>query len=220
YVTDMLLAPFKMERLLGTSEKDYFGKLRDTKWPDCTRLILNGAVQICEVTTQLQCHTFVHCSDGWDRTPQLSSLAMLLMDPYYRTLDGFAVLVEKEWTSFGHRFGTRCKQTGIYDKKGVPAQVGGNFDSSKISPVFLQWLDCVFQLITQQPQEYEFNEDLLLFLGHHAYSQRFGTFLCDCEHDRTVHMLPCLTQSVWDMALYSNARVCGTWPCTAMLGIV
>lgn len=29
----------------------------------------------------------VHCSDGWDRTPQIVALAELLLDPYYRTID-------------------------------------------------------------------------------------------------------------------------------------
>ena len=27
----------------------------------------------------------VHCSDGWDRTPQVISLAEVMLDPYYRT---------------------------------------------------------------------------------------------------------------------------------------
>ena len=33
----------------------------------------------------------VHCSDGWDRTAQLTSLAMLMLDSHYRTLRGFQV---------------------------------------------------------------------------------------------------------------------------------
>jgi len=49
----------------------------------------------------------VHCSDGWDRTPQLVSLAMLFSDPYYRTLQGFRLLVETQWVHFGHQFRKR-----------------------------------------------------------------------------------------------------------------
>lgn len=33
----------------------------------------------------------VHCTDGWDRTAQLTSLAMLMMDPYFRTIRGMEV---------------------------------------------------------------------------------------------------------------------------------
>lgn len=29
----------------------------------------------------------VHCTDGWDRTPQITALAEILLDPYYRTIE-------------------------------------------------------------------------------------------------------------------------------------
>jgi myotubularin-related protein 1/2 len=76
----------------------------------------------------------IHCSDGWDRTAQLSALAMLLLDSYYRTLAGFQVLIEKEWTGFGHKFSHRV---GFGDDK---------HNDADRSPVFLQFIDCVWQV--------------------------------------------------------------------------
>lgn len=52
----------------------------------------------------------VHCSDGWDRTAQLCALASVMLDPYYRTIEGLCILIEKDWIRFGHQFSTRLGQ--------------------------------------------------------------------------------------------------------------
>jgi myotubularin-related protein 1/2 len=109
----------------------------------------------------------VHCSDGWDRTSQLSALAQVLIDPFYRTIDGFAILIEKEFCSFGHMFFSRSEA-----------------GSQEYSPVFLQFLDTVWQLQNQFPMAFEFNENLLLSLIDGFYSGWSTTFLGDCERER------------------------------------
>lgn len=68
------------------------------------KLILAGALRIADKLESGKTSVVVHCSDGWDRTGQLTSLAMLMLDGYYRTIRGFEMLLEKEWLSFGHRF--------------------------------------------------------------------------------------------------------------------
>jgi len=69
--------------------------------------ILDGAALIARQVGIHHSHVLIHCSDGWDRTSQLSALSQIMLDPYYRTLDGFIVLVEKDWLAFGHMFQQR-----------------------------------------------------------------------------------------------------------------
>ena len=116
------------------------------------------------------------------------------MDPYYRTLPGFCVVVEKEWVSFGHRFAKRMGTGGCgYDRSAA--------DDDQRSPVFLQWLDMVWQLLVQFPTSFEFNERLLVALAEHSTSGRFGTFLFDCERQRVEAGLSTLTHSLWSVVL-------------------
>jgi len=80
-------------------------------------------------------------------------------------------VLEKEWLSFGHKFTDRC---------GFVAGV----DPKELSPVFTQFLDCVWQMTQQFPTAFQFNERYLLALHDHALSCQFGTFVGNCEKDR------------------------------------
>jgi hypothetical protein len=80
----------------------WFSALHDTSWLVHVRNLLRGAVNISQKLWDGD-PVLVHCSDGWDRTSQLCSLAQLLLDPFYRTIQGLEALIEKDWCSFGHQ---------------------------------------------------------------------------------------------------------------------
>lgn len=54
--------------------------------------MLKAAVLVSSAVDREGRPVLVHCSDGWDRTPQIVALAKILLDPYYRTMEVHFVL--------------------------------------------------------------------------------------------------------------------------------
>ncbi|KIM65373.1 hypothetical protein SCLCIDRAFT_1212543 [Scleroderma citrinum Foug A] len=179
--------------------------LRRSAWLRHMSNILEAVVLIVRNVHINSSHVLIHCSDGWDRTSQLAGLAQLCLDPYYRTMRGFQVLVEKDWISFGHRFLDRCGHlssekffTSVADSgnAGGSAEAAQAFLTSvqnrfasqhhvkETSPTFHQFLECLRQIQRQYPERFEFNELFLRTVHHHLYSCQFGTFLYNCERER------------------------------------
>ncbi|KAL0946768.1 hypothetical protein HGRIS_012943 [Hohenbuehelia grisea] len=197
--------------------------LRRSGWLRHISAILEGTVIIARNVHVNSSHVLIHCSDGWDRTSQMSALAQLCLDPFYRTIRGFEILIEKDWVSFGHKFLDRCGHLSsekffVSPPENVNpaggAEAAQAFFSSfqnrfasqqhvkETSPVFHQFLEAVRQVQRQFPQRFEFNERFLQQLYYHLYSCQFGTFLYNTERERRLAdggPPPCEeTTSVWD----------------------
>eukprot|EP01117_Protostelium_nocturnum_P015191 TRINITY_DN5858_c0_g3_i1.p1 TRINITY_DN5858_c0_g3~~TRINITY_DN5858_c0_g3_i1.p1 ORF type:complete len:1023 (+),score=305.38 TRINITY_DN5858_c0_g3_i1:105-3173(+) len=167
-----------------TEYPNWLSGLESTGWLTHIRKILRGARRIAELV-DCGSSVIIHCSDGWDRTSQLSALAQLMLDPYFRTIRGFEVLIEKDWLQFGHKFADRCGHLDYEIEKG------------EYSPIFLQFIDAVFQIHRQFPQEFEFNQDLLITIMDHVNSGLFGTFLCNSYTERVLNKVFEDTYSLW-----------------------
>jgi myotubularin-related protein 6/7/8 len=240
--------------------------LAKSNWIKHISNILDGVGLIARTVGIMHSHVLIHCSDGWDRTSQLSALSQILLDPYYRTLEGFIVLVEKDWLSFGHMFRHRSGflshekwftienerierkndgqggnpfenalrgARGLFNRQNEsneslnqlpeanatdgtadvtdtatpkPSKFGAAEEHrvtkvNELSPVFHQFLDCVFQLHHQHPTRFEFSERFLRRLLYHLYSCQYGTFLFDNEKERIDSRAHERTRSVWDYFL-------------------
>ncbi|XP_059767630.1 myotubularin-related protein 1 isoform X4 [Balaenoptera ricei] len=173
-------------------EARWLSNVDGTHWLEYIRMLLAGAVRIADKIESGKTSVVVHCSDGWDRTSQLTSLAMLMLDSYYRTVKGFEALIEKEWISFGHRFALRV------------GHGNDNHADADRSPIFLQFIDCVWQMTRQFPSAFEFNELFLITILDHLYSCLFGTFLCNCEQQRLKEDVYTKTISLWS---YINSQL-------------
>ncbi|CAI4045289.1 hypothetical protein SUVZ_10G2930 [Saccharomyces uvarum] len=227
-------------------EQNLIKSQKFSNWLKLNTLILKSVDMLLKSMIFNHSNVLVHCSDGWDRTSQVVSLLEICLDPFYRTYEGFMILVEKDWCSFGHRFlersghlnsdvrfhdntmhslfndgdtngdsfdmdqddygeddGEDDEDTNLLNLSKISKKFNENFKLNKkslkfVSPVFQQFLDCVYQLLTQNPDLFEFNERFLRRLVYHLYSCQYGTFLSNNEKEKFQQDLPNKTKSVWD----------------------
>ncbi|XP_064597583.1 myotubularin-related protein 9-like [Liolophura sinensis] len=170
----------------NASMDKWLSKLESSNWLSHIKDILYCSCVVAQCVDKEGASVLVHGSEGTDSTLQITSLSQLILDHDCRTVRGFEALVEREWLQAGHPFEVRCSKSAFAVTK-----------HRQESPVFLMFLDCVWQIWQQFPCSFEFNEDFLTILFQHAYSSQFGTFLGNNEFERKQHRLTAKTVSLW-----------------------
>ncbi|XP_007531630.1 myotubularin-related protein 11 isoform X2 [Erinaceus europaeus] len=171
-LADVQLAHSKLRTLCqpdsSAAEDKWLSVLEGTRWLDYIRSCLRKASDITVLVTSRVRSVVLQEHSDRDFNGLLSSLVQLLSAPEARTLLGFQSLVQREWVAAGHPFLTRFGET----------------TASEEAPVFLLFLDCVWQLLQQFPAEFEFSEFFLLALHDSVRVPDTLTFLRDTPWER------------------------------------
>jgi len=176
------------------SDSMWLASLAKTGWLESIRQLLVAALTVARLLHDCDRRlVLVHCSDGWDRTAQVCSLAQVLLDPFYRTAEGLAVLVEKDWVAFGHQFEDR--QFGAST---------GHGDAQ--SPIFLQWLFCLAAAVHSAPLRFEYTSEDLGLLADMWLSGWSGSLCRNGERARRESGAEAAEASLWALWLSSRER--------------
>ena len=90
-------------------------------------------------------------------------LCEIIIDPFYRTFNGLSILIEKQFMCFGHPFETR---SGFTKNK-----------QEEVSPIFIQFLECLHQLVILHPEVFEYSSHYLARLAYEVYTTKFKNFI-------------------------------------------
>nr|XP_023657190.1 myotubularin-related protein 11-like [Paramormyrops kingsleyae] len=149
----------------------WLSTLESTRWLDHIRCCLKKAAEVACLLRAGQLTVILQEPEDRDMNCVVSSLVQVMSDPYCRTVAGFQGLIQKEWVMAGHRFLSRANYHRDSDKEEAP--------------VFLLFLDCVWQLWAQCPTRFQFTGDYLLALHDSAHLPLFSTFLFNCQRERS-----------------------------------
>ncbi|XP_027142671.1 myotubularin-related protein 11 [Larimichthys crocea] len=155
---------------VSVPDDKWLSTLESTHWLDYTRSCLKKASEVACLLRGGHLTVALQEADDRDMSCVVSSLVQVMCDPHCRTQHGFQSLVQKEWVMAGHRFYSRVNYHRDNDKEEAP--------------VFLLFLDCVWQLLSQYPSRFQLTDDFLLALHDSIHLPLFSSFLANCQRER------------------------------------
>ncbi|XP_038273790.1 myotubularin-related protein 10 isoform X1 [Dermochelys coriacea] len=151
------------------TEEKWLSLLENTRWLEYVRSFLKHSAELVYMLDSKHVSVVLQEDEGRDLSCFVASLIQVMLDPYFRTIVGFQSLIQKEWVMAGYQFLDRCNHLKRADKE---------------SPLFLMFLDSIWQLLEQYPSAFEFSETYLTILYDSTRISLFGTFLFNCPHQR------------------------------------
>ncbi|XP_043543380.1 myotubularin-related protein 12 isoform X1 [Chiloscyllium plagiosum] len=148
----------------------WLSALESSNWLEVIRQCLKKALDIVECLEHKNTTVVLMEENCCDLCCLIASIVQVIIDPHFRTISGFQSLIQKEWVMGCYCFLDRCNLLRNNDKE---------------VPVFLLFLECMWQLLQQHPPAFEFTETYLTILSDSMYIPIFSTFLFNspCQRD-------------------------------------
>ncbi|XP_069780282.1 myotubularin-related protein 12 isoform X2 [Narcine bancroftii] len=162
---------FLMDNAADFWESDikWLTTIENANWLEVIRQCLKKALDIVECLEHKNTSVLLVEENGCDLCCVIASLVQVIIDPHFRTITGFQSLIQKEWLMGSHCFLDRCNHLRGNDKE---------------APVFLLFLECIWQLLQQYPPAFEFTETYLTILSDSMYIPIFSTFLFNSPYQK------------------------------------
>lgn len=167
--------------------------LEVSPWTKQIQACLKPSIFISKAISVDSVSCLVHCQDGIHASSAVVSLSKLLMDPFYRTIKGFQILIEEDWIHVGFNFSRknfsnkekvdssspnfsvpRSSVETLSSESSASLEERLTLTTDQVVSVFCLFLDCVHQCWHNFPREFEFNLDYLSFIYEHCISCNFG----------------------------------------------
>ncbi|XP_067829528.1 myotubularin-related protein 10 isoform X2 [Heptranchias perlo] len=156
--------------LFEETDEKWLSSLESTRWLEYVRLFLKHSAELTQWMYSKNISVIIQEEEGRDLSCVVASVMQVMLDPHFRTILGFQSLIQKEWVVAGYRFLDRCNHLRESEKHECP--------------LFLLFLDCVWQLLQQFPAAFEFTETYLTVLYDSTRIPLFGTFLFNSQYQR------------------------------------
>lgn len=93
------------------------------------------------------------------------------------------------------------------------ASTANNVAPKEVSPIFIQFLDCLIQIMRRHPSRFQYSEALIKLLAEHVYSCQFRDFLFNNQKEKSEFFLKrgnmsykteeC-TATIWDYVAFKR----------------
>ncbi|XP_078251043.1 myotubularin-related protein 12 isoform X1 [Rhinoraja longicauda] len=179
---------FLMDNAADFWESDikWLSTIENANWLEIIRQCLKKALDIVECLEHKNTSVVLVEENCSDLCCVIASLVQVIIDPHFRTISGFQSLIQKEWVMGCHCFLDRCNHLRGNDKE---------------APVFLLFLECVWQLLQQYPPAFEFTETYMTILSDSMYIPIFSTFLFNSPFQKDNTQMLCEDRNILSRSL-------------------